>query len=69
MVRSSIKNFTGNIKSSCKGYIEFDNNEPKRFEFNEEDKEIVWYGDSAREKWIQGWFCWFILNVRKCILS
>ena len=69
MVRSSIKTFTGNIKPSCKGYIEFDNNEPKTFEFNEEDKEIVWYGDRARDKWIQGWFCCFIRNVRKCILS
>ena len=63
MDRSSIEKFTGKVKPSCEGYMVFDDNEQKAFEFNEEDKEIVWYGDRARDKWIQGWFCCFILNL------
>ena len=63
MDRSSIEKFTGKVKRSCEGYMVFDDNEQKTFEFNEEDKEIVWYGDRARDKWIQGWFCCFILNL------
>ena len=63
MDRSSIEKFTGKVKPSCEGYIVLDGNELKKFEFNEEDKEIVWYGDRARDKWIQGWFCCFILNL------
>ena len=66
---SSTEKFTGKVKPSCEGYIVFDDTEQETFEFNEEDKEIVWYGDRAREKWIQGWLCCFIRNVRKCILS
>ena len=26
----------------------------RKFEFNEEDKEIVWSGERARDKWIKG---------------
>ena len=53
---SSTEKFTGKVKPSCEGYIVFDDTEQETFEFNEEDKEIVWYGDRARDKWIQGWF-------------
>ena len=60
---SSTEKFTGKVKPSCEGYIVFDDTEQETFEFNEEDKEIVWYGDRARDKWIQGWFCCFILNL------
>ena len=63
MDRSSIEKFTGKVKLSCEGYLVLDDNEQKTFEFNEEDKEIVWYGDRARDKWIQGWFCCFTLNL------
>ena len=54
--RSSIKKVkvTGKVKPSCEGYIVFEDNEQETFEFNEEDKEIVWYGDHSRDKWKQG---------------
>ena len=61
--RSSIKKITGKVKPSCEGYIVFDDNEQETFEFNEEDKEIVWYGDHSRDKWKQGQFCCIILNL------
>ena len=51
---SSGENFTGSVKPSCEGYITFDNNEQETFEFNEEDKEIIWSGERARGKWMKG---------------
>ena len=55
---SSSKNVTGKVKPSCEGYITFVDNEHETFEFNEEDKEIIWYGSHARDKWIRGsFFC------------
>ena len=51
---SSRQNFTGSVKPSCEGYITFDNNERETFEFNEEDKEIIWSGQRGRGKWIKG---------------
>ena len=65
---SSSKNI-GEVKPSCDGFIIFGNNNKKRFEFNEEDNEIVWYGShttdksikdcfsNATDKWIRGCFC------------
>ena len=60
---SGRENFTGSVKPSCEGYITFGDNEQETFEFNEEDREIIWSGDCARDKWIKGWFCCFILNL------
>ena len=66
---SSSKNIIGEVKPSCEGFIAFGNNNQKTFEFNEEDKEIVWYGihatdksrrdcfSRATDKWIKGCFC------------
>ena len=51
---SSRENFTGNVKPSCEGYITFGDNEQETFEFNEEDEEIIWSGERARDKWIKG---------------
>ena len=51
---SNRENFAGSVKPSCEGYITFDNNEQEAFEFNEEDKEIIWSGERARDKWIKG---------------
>ena len=48
------KNLTGSVKPSCEGYITFYNNEQETFEFNEEDKEIIWSGEHAIDKWIKG---------------
>ena len=45
---------TGKIRPSCQEYIKFGNNEQKAFEFNEENKEIVWDGPDADYKWIGG---------------
>ena len=41
------------VKPSCEGYITFGGNKWE-FEFNVEDKEIIWYGRRARDKWIRG---------------
>ena len=51
---SNRENFAGSVKPSCEGYITFGNNEQEAFEFNEEDKEIIWSGERARDKWIKG---------------
>ena len=65
---SSSKNIIGEVKHSCEGFITFDDNKQKTFEFNENDKEIVWYGSHvtyrsikdcfnlATDKWIKGCF-------------
>ena len=66
---SSSKNIIGEVKPSCEGFITFGDNKQKPFEFNEEDKEIVWYDSHATDKsikdcfslatdkWIRGSFC------------
>ena len=66
---SSSKNIIGEVKPSCEGFIIFGDNKQKPFEFNEEDKEIVWYDSHATDKsikdcfsratdkWIRGCFC------------
>ena len=59
---SSRENIIGKVKPTCEGYITFGDNEQETFEFNEEDKEIVWYGDHAKDKWIRGCFCCFTCN-------
>ena len=69
----SSKNIIGKVKPSCEGYVIFGDNEQKTFEFNEEDKEIVWYGDTdkwiracfdrATDKWIKGCFCCVLHNL------
>ena len=46
--------YTGEVKPSCEGYITIADNEKKTFEFSEENKEIVWTGPDARDKWIRG---------------
>ena len=46
----------GEVNALCEGYIKFPNNKQEAFEFNEEDKEIVWTGYDARDKWIKGCF-------------
>ena len=46
----------GEVNALCKGYVKFPNNKQEAFEFNEEDKEIVWTGYDARDKWIKGCF-------------
>ena len=48
--------YAGEVKASCEGYITFPDNKQEEFEFNEEDKEIVWTGYDARDKWIKGCF-------------
>ena len=48
--------YIGEVEASYKGYITFPDNKQEAFEFNEEDKEIVWTGDNARDKWIKGCF-------------
>ena len=53
---SSSKIFTGKVKPSCEGHITFVDNEQKTFQFNEEDKEVVWYDGHATDKWIGGCF-------------
>ena len=65
----------GKVKSSCEGFITFGENEQKSFEFNEEDKQIVWDGSHATDKsimnclgraadkWIKGCFCCGIHNL------
>ena len=65
---SSSKNIIGEVKVSCEGFITFGDNKQKTFEFNEEDKQIVWYGSHvtdklikdcfshATDKWIKGCF-------------
>ena len=60
---SSRNTIIGKVKPSCEGYITFGDNEQKRFKFNEEDKEIAWYGDQAIDKWIRGYFCCIIHNL------
>ena len=45
---------TGKIRPFCQGYINIGNNKQKTFEFNEENKEIVWDGPDADYKWIGG---------------
>ena len=52
---SNSENIIGKVKPSCEGFI-FGDNEQKRFEFDEEDKEIAWYGSHATDKWIRGCF-------------
>ena len=59
---SGRENFTGSVKPSCKGYITFGDNEQETFEFDEEDREIIWFGEGSRDKWMKGWFRCFILN-------
>ena len=66
---SSSKNIIGEVKPSCEGFITFGDNKQKPFEFNEENKEIVWYDSHATDKsikdcfrratdkWIRGCFC------------
>ena len=51
---NSTDKYTGEVKPSCEGYITFADNEKGTFEFNEENKEIVWTGPDGREKWIRG---------------
>ena len=46
--------YKGKVYPSCEGYIIFADNKQERFEFNEENKEIVWTGPDARHKWIRG---------------
>ena len=46
--------YTGEVKPSCEGHITLADNEKKTFEFSEENKEIVWTGLDARDKWIRG---------------
>ena len=53
---SSSESIIGKVKPSCEGFITFGNNEQKTFEFNEKDKEIVWYGSHTTDKWIRGCF-------------
>ena len=48
---------SGKIRPSCEGYILFGDNGKKEFEFNEKNKEIVWTGPDAEDKWIGGYFC------------
>ena len=74
----SNENIIGKVKPSCEGFIIFGASEQKTFEFNEEDKEIVWYGSNATdkwirgcsgratEKWIKGCFCFVIRNLFTC---
>ena len=49
--------YIGKIRPSCKGYITFGDKGQKEFEFNEKNKEIVWTGPDAEDKWIGGYFC------------
>ena len=53
---SSRQNITGKVKPSCEGYITFADNKRQAFEFNEEVKEIVWYGSTTTDKWTRGCF-------------
>ena len=46
----------GVVKPSCEGTITFGDNVKETFEFNEKDKEIVWYSRHGRSKWIKGLF-------------
>ena len=74
----SSENIIGKVKPSCEGFFIFGANEQKTFEFNEEGKEIVWYGSNAAdkwtrgcsgratEKWIKGCFCFVIHNLFTC---
>ena len=67
----------GKVKP-CEGFITFGENEQKTFEFNEEDKQIVWDSSHATDKWIMGclgratnkWikgcFCCDIRNLFTC---
>ena len=55
-IRNSSKSIVGKVKPSCEGSIIFGDNEQKTFEFNEKNKEIVWYGRRAVNKWIKGCF-------------
>ena len=64
---SSSENIIGKVKPSCQGFITFGNNEQKIFEFNEKDKEIVWYGSHTTDKWIRGCFCCVIHNLFTCL--
>ena len=59
---SSRKSIIGKVKPSCKGYITFGGNK-QEFEFNVEDKEIIWYGSRARDKWIRGSFFCVVHNL------
>ena len=59
--KNSSRRYFGKVKLSCEGYITFDNNEQKTFEFNEINKEIVWSGADTGEKWIRG--CFAKLNL------
>ena len=53
-LESSTVKYKGEVKPSCEGYIAFANNKQEPFEFSEENKEIVWIGPDARDKWIRG---------------
>ena len=55
-IRNSSKSIVGKVKPSCEGSIIFGDNEQKTFEFNEKNKQIVWYGRRAVNKWIKGCF-------------
>ena len=55
-IRNSSNSIVGKVKPSCEGSIIFGDNEQKTFEFNEKNKEIVWYGRRAINKWIKGCF-------------
>ena len=50
----STDKYTGEIKPSCEGDITFADNKKETFKFSEENKEIVWTGRDARDKWIRG---------------
>ena len=49
-----IVKYNGEVKPSCEGYITFTDNKQETFEFSEENKEIVWTGPDAKDKWIRG---------------
>ena len=53
-LENSIVKYKGEVKPSCEGYITFADNKQETFEFSEENKEIVWTGPDAKDKWIRG---------------
>ena len=53
-LEKSTVSYTGKVEPSCEGYIIFDDNKEEKFEFSEENKEIIWTGPDARDKWIRG---------------
>ena len=53
-LENSTAHYKGEVNASCEGYIKFADNKKEAFEFSEKNKEIVWTGPDARDKWIRG---------------